>query len=502
VPVIDTQRSFAYFENCSPATCQSHHKNQVSTIQHFIVDPSKCERITSTIIPFRTMGKKQGSARKKGRNCSGGNRGTGSGTATTTTTTTKTTTPSVKTAISLPTKTLTKKERDTIIRRMYKQYGGRTDYDVVMGSQRLIASVFDALPHHIREALHLFTKLEECKKLLSTLPIDEQIMMCATLSPKDISTVLRGQQQLQDFYTEYNLSRDDMLNFYIEISRDVCAYCMMADSLMKPRSAIHDQRIVRASSYIVDAMLCWEDDSTTALEKRRCLVVGCGIGDAIVALTTLSSSLVAVDNKTVGNTGTFIQPSQIYGIDISGEMIKHAKELHPHSHFVHGDILKYDPSTGSHSTDCENAETDILTEGNDDQYFDGIIFCSSLEDKESTHRVLEKAVSLLRPSCRGTIVLVDTTGAGESKGRYCEFPSSLMRLLPTAKDLLTFVDEYNAKQSRQLADATTDTTMVLATSTTLVHLSVEPADADTPQDKSEGYLAVLSVEKSNSNSYS
>jgi trans-aconitate methyltransferase len=63
----------------------------------------------------------------------------------------------------------------------------------------------------------------------------------------------------------------------------------------------------------------------------------------ISALTSVSSASAAASNNTSNNTGTFIQPSQIYGIDISSEMIKYAKELHPHCHFICGDLRNIIP---------------------------------------------------------------------------------------------------------------------------------------------------------------
>jgi ubiquinone/menaquinone biosynthesis C-methylase UbiE len=431
------------------------------------------------------MGKKKASERSKARISTGSNRNsqlsngganTDGGTAMTTTTTTTTTAPKLTpTTITVPAAdtNLTDDDRNELKRQMYQLYGGVSLYDIGPGLQHRTLSNLAALPPYVNEALQVYTTCKKYQYIVSNFPVDDHIR-CLRMNklPAKPGLIKLEQQKLQDLYTKHGMSDRDMHNFFQETRWDAYAYYYAAQSLLNPEPSKNNPRVVKACSYIVDAMTSMEDDATD-VANRRCLDIGCGIGDAISALTTLSSV-----------TGAFIEPSQIHGIDISGETIKYAKELYPQSHFIHGDFSQYDPkSSGDHTT---NANSERRETGSDDEYFDGIIFSSSLPYMSNTYQVLEHAISILRPNGRGIIVLSQTTGAGPVQRIHHVEPNIVAQLCPTAQELRTFVEEYNTKQVNQIADTT-----IAAMSNNLVRLLVEPADPDSAQDELEGYLAVL-----------
>jgi ubiquinone/menaquinone biosynthesis C-methylase UbiE len=440
------------------------------------------------------MGKKKGSIRDKGRNiagtcsnrnCRGGNRGTTTtdNRATTAATTTTTTTAQ---STTLPFKTLTERERMEVLLRVRQHYGGINEEEKKEGRHRLIYGKFEALPPPVLMAVKLYTKWKKYDLITSRMSYDEQI----NVPPEVVQTALLEQQALQELYDEHNLSDQDMHSYYMEFMRDAAAFDMVIRSLLQSRSPTADQRTIKACSYIIDAMLKVADDSATLKTNRRCLVVECGIGDdEILALTRLSSTSVAKDRKTTNTTETLIQPSQFYGIDISGEMIKHAKESFPLCHFTKSDFLKYHPTDHI----C-HGNTEIMPgdHKNEDKYFDAILLCSIFE-MQNTTQVLEKAVSLLRPNGCGTIVLVHTKGARDASDAYYAIPNYLSYLLPTAQELRSFANDHNAKQDMQHPCANATATTETTSGTTSVRLLVEPADAGTRQDLLEGYLAVLQV---------
>ena len=283
---------------------------------------------------------------------------------------------------------------------------------------------------------------------------------------QQIEQVRNDQQQLQDLYREHNLSPIAIHNLLQQMTWDASAYAKMVQSQLGHMKPDLVQRIHTACSYIVDAVTAPDPSESgtsgsSTTTGRRCLDVGCGYGALIPILTTTTSSSSSAFTKTIA-------AAQIYGIDISTEMIKCAQELYPDCHFVTGDFLQYRPTTT----------------GN--EYFDGILFCSSWHDMPNLYLVLEKALSLLRNDHGSTIVIVHAQGAGHVQMQHVKNPILVPQVLPTATELRAFIDEYNEKQ-RNNHDRTTTS----AAQQFVVQLTVAPADANTPNDSVKGYLAVL-----------
>jgi hypothetical protein len=175
-------------------------------------------------------------------------------------------------------------------------------------------------------------------------------------------------------------------------------------------------------------------------------------------------------------------------------MIKCGQELYPDCQFIAGDFLQYHPTNNEKNSD--------------DEYFDGIIFCSSLHDMPNMYLVLEKAISLLRNTPGSTLVIVHAQGAGHVQMQHVKNPILVPQLLPTASELQSFIDSYNDKntQPKNLMmkkkttnddDDVNDDTSASSTSPSLyellpLQLTVAPADANTPNDQDNGYLAVIS----------
>jgi hypothetical protein len=198
----------------------------------------------------------------------------------------------------------------------------------------------------------------------------------------------------------------------------------------------------------------------------------------IPILTTTTST------KSSSTLTTTISASQIYGIDISTEMIKCGQELYPDCHFIAGDFLHYQPTTTT---------TTSLDTTDSDRFFDGIIFCSSLHDMPNIYLVLEKAISLLRNEHGSTIVIVHAQGAGHVQMQHVKNPILVPKLLPTATELKSFIDSYNHNNEREWnsnVDNNNDDD-IATTRPLLLQLTVAPDDPNTPNDNANGYLAVI-----------
>ena len=138
-----------------------------------------------------------------------------------------------------------------------------------------------------------------------------------------------------------------------------------------------------------------------------------------------------------------VQAHQIYGIDLSPEMIKNARELNAGPTFQAVDFLQ-----------------DYKPEGS----FEAVIFCSALHDMPDMDATLAKAWSLVAPG-GGRLIIVHAQGASHVTQQVRANPVLVPRGLPTAAD-------YTAMELKGAS------------------LVVEPAKTREEEDRL-GYLAVL-----------
>jgi 2-polyprenyl-3-methyl-5-hydroxy-6-metoxy-1,4-benzoquinol methylase len=165
-----------------------------------------------------------------------------------------------------------------------------------------------------------------------------------------------------------------------------------------------------------------------AARDGHCLDIGCGFGVLVPFLLQCG-----------------LQSDQIHGIDLSPEMIKNAREQHPAVSFEAVDFLKdYTPD--------------------DNGRFESIIFLSALHDFSNMEAALQKAASLLKP--QGKLVIAHPQGASHVTRQSNANPVLVRRGLPTAEEL------RNMDLSRMMLEA-------------------EPAGPNTPNEATDGYLAVL-----------
>ena len=364
---------------------------------------------------------------------------------------------------------VSKRDRDIMLQRLQQQYGGTTPSEIATGTQRKMTEYIQQLPLHLQTAVQLYTKLQQYNTTVSKLSIYQQTTM---YSHAQMDEIRKDQQQLQTIYTTYALSNIDLHNVLQQMTWDTSAYAKMVQSQlgqMKPNMA---QRIQMACSYMVEAVVT--PTTTTAGSGGRCLDVGCGYGALVPILTTTTTT-----TSSSASTKTMVA-SQIYGIDISTEMIKCGQELYPDCQFITGDFLQYHHPTNSADVDTNNSDSD--------GYFRGIIFCSSLHDMPNMYLVLDKAFALLSNDPGSTIVIVHAQGAGHVQMQHDKNPMLVPQLLPTATELQTVIDSYNNQNNHNNNHQNNNPTTRLSVS---LQLTVAPANANTPNDIANGYLAVI-----------
>ena len=230
-----------------------------------------------------------------------------------------------------------------------------------------------------------------------------------------------AKEELEELYAEHGLDDDDIHNIYQRITWDASADAKSARAAMFNMNKDLEKRVSKASGYAADAV-------KAAGASGRVLDVGCGPGVMVPYLTSAG-----------------VLPKQIVGTDLSPEMIRNAKKQHRGVSFIASDFLK---------------------EFNDDDGFDGIIFCSALHDMPEPAAALEKAKSMLRPG--GKLVILHAQGASHVLGQVKANPVMVKRGLPSGDEL----------EALKLG----------------LKLSVKPAEPESKEESTEGYLAVLSNE--------
>jgi 2-polyprenyl-3-methyl-5-hydroxy-6-metoxy-1,4-benzoquinol methylase len=196
-----------------------------------------------------------------------------------------------------------------------------------------------------------------------------------------------------------------------------------------------EYRVQRACQYVAETIiLSSSEEQEEDCNTNRVLDVGCGYGVLVPYLQKAG-----------------IQSSQIYGIDLSSEMIRNAQSFYPDVTFEGANFLEFNND-------------------NEDISFGAIIFCASLHDIPNMKQVLQKAKSLLSPRKKRSIVIVHPQGASHVIQQHKANPIMVQRGLPTSTEL----EEWLCN----------DGSMVL---------SVQPADPKSDGERRDGYLAVLTT---------
>ena len=304
------------------------------------------------------------------------------------------------------------------IKKVQKKYGGATPQEIAQATQQRIEADMQKLPPHVYAATQLYQNLQKWNAYLSNLPL----MQHADLSTQELDGARLAQEELERFYQEHNFTEDDLRNVFQKITWDASADAKSARSITGNMPEEIAGRIDRACEIVAEAVLA-------AGTGGRCLDVGCGFGVLVPSLLKAG-----------------ITPAQIYGVDLSTEMIRNGREHHSGVNFEATDFLK------DYQDSAEEAG------------FDSIVFCSALHDLPDSLAALKKASSLLRPN--GKLVIVHAQGASHVARQVIANPVLVKRGLPDTEEL----------RNLDLGG---------------LELTVEPAKAGSIQETNDGYLAVL-----------
>lgn len=310
-----------------------------------------------------------------------------------------------------------KVNKKQIVKNVEKKYGGTSAQEIARGTQMQIEKEMKALPPHLQVATQLYQKIQIWEAQLSQMSVLQQ----AGIPEQEMDGARRAREELERLYEEHQFSESDVHNIFQKITWDASADAKAARSLTGQMSSDIAVRVERACAIVAEAVTDSRDEG-----GGRCLDVGCGFGVLIPDLVKAG-----------------VSASQIYGIDLSPEMIRNAESLHPEANFMSGDFL--------------SLESESLESG-----FDAVIFCSALHDMPDMEASLNRATSLLRPN--GKLVILHAQGASHVQKQVQSNPVLVKRGLPDADEL------------RELSG---------------MRLVVEPAPPSSVPESREGYLAVL-----------
>jgi 2-polyprenyl-3-methyl-5-hydroxy-6-metoxy-1,4-benzoquinol methylase len=312
-------------------------------------------------------------------------------------------------ATNKATKQPKKQSKETIVKQLQKTYGGTSPEEIAIGTQRIIDQRLKGLPPHFQIAIQLYQQLQQWNYRLQGMNAQQQ----ANLPEQEVEGAKQAQEELDRLMKEHDFTSTDLHNLLQTATWDASADAKAARSVIGSMAIDTERKVQKGCDIIADSVGA----------EGTCLDVGCGFG----ALTPYL--------RKAG-----IRLKQIYGIDLSAEMIRNAESLNPGPNWEAGDFFQYKPSSN----------------------FDAILFCSSLHDLPDPMAALEKARSLL--SSKGKIVIVHPQGAIHVLNQVRSNPVLVQRGLPQTSELQTIEG---------------------------MKLLVEPAPVNAQRETKTGYLAVL-----------
>jgi 2-polyprenyl-3-methyl-5-hydroxy-6-metoxy-1,4-benzoquinol methylase len=264
--------------------------------------------------------------------------------------------------------------------KILKKYGT----NIALGTQKRVEQAMADLPPHLQKATQLYQQLRKYKARLTLMSVLQQ----SQLATAEVDRARRDEDELDRLYLGHNFQEEDLHNLFQQITWDASADAKAARAITGDMPTDIQQKVDKACQIVADA----------AFKNGLCLDIGCGFGVLVPHLLRCG-----------------LREDQIHGIDLSPEMIKNARELHPAVNFEAVDFLKdYTPL--------------------DNGKFESIIFLSALHDFSNMTSVLRKAALLLKP--QGKLVISHPQGALHVTRQSNANPVLVRRGLPTHEELI------------------------------------------------------------------
>eukprot|EP00536_Pseudo-nitzschia_multiseries_P009318 jgi/Psemu1/200373/e_gw1.257.76.1 len=315
--------------------------------------------------------------------------------------------------------------------KMKKVYGGTSSEAIAAGTEKRIAYLMEnALDEPLRKALELREIVQMFERRISGMGPEE---IRQRYSQEELESAIQNRRAFEEHMESNDLAVEDLQVAMQKLTWDASADAKACRSVTGTMPATFKNRVTKA------AELAYEATNNDGLV----LDVGCGYGVLVPFL------------KKAG-----FKANQIHGVDLSNEMIGHARSFYP-------DVA----SEGNFEA------ADFFATTNEKNKYRALIFCSSLHDLPDPKRALLKAKADLLDSEKGSrLIIVHPQGAFHVLNQNKQNPLLVPRGLPTSAELKEWLcdDGDDGEQPRM----------------TLVH---EPAEPKSQAEVREGYLAVLEV---------
>ena len=317
--------------------------------------------------------------------------------------------------------------------KMKKVYGGTTAEEIAIATEKRIGfMITESLSEPLRKALELREIVAQFERRISGMDADA---IRQRFTAEELEQAIQNRKLFDEHLQTNNLTTEDLQVAMQRLTWDASADAKACKSVTGKMPATFKNRVARASELAYEAS---SNDDGLVLD------VGCGYGVLVPFL------------KKAG-----FKANQIHGVDLSSEMIGHAKSFYP-------DVA----TKGKFETMDFFAD---IEEGSRNKYR-AVIFCSALHDMPDLKRALIKTKNeLLDSKTPGSrLVIVHAQGVSHALNQNKQNPLLVPRGLPSTAELQEWLCDGD--------DDDGGPTMKL------VH---EPAESKSQGEIREGYLAVL-----------
>jgi len=316
--------------------------------------------------------------------------------------------------------------------KMKKVYGGISTEAIATGTEKRIAYLMEnTLDEPLRKALELREIVQAFERRISGMGPEE---IRERYSQEELEKAIQNRRSFEEHMETNDLADGDLQVAMQKLTWDASADAKACRSVTGTMPATFKNRVTKASDMAYEAS---SDKESLVLD------VGCGYGVMVPFL------------KKAG-----FKANQIHGVDLSSEMIGHARSFYP-------DVA----SKGS----FEAADFFASTDDDQKNKYRSVIFCSALHDLPDPKRALLKARDDLLDSKQGSrLVIVHAQGAAHVLNQNKKNPLLVPYGLPTSTELKEWLCEDGESAERPRMK--------------LVH---EPAEPKSQGEVREGYIAVL-----------
>lgn len=316
--------------------------------------------------------------------------------------------------------------------KLKRVYGGTSPEEITAGTEKRIAIMMkETLDESVRRALELREVVQGFERQI--VGMDAEALR-QRFSKEEIDQAIANRRAFEEHCEANHLYPHDLQVAMQRLTWDASADAKACRSVTGTMPTIIKNRVTKASEMAHEAMSNGGDDGLV-------LDVGCGYGVMVPFL------------KKAG-----FKANQIHGVDLSSEMIEHAKTFYP-------DVAR----KGKFEALDFFAE---IEEDNRDKYR-SVIFCSALHDMPDLRAALLKTkYELLDKEKEGSrLIIVHAQGASHVLNQNKQNPLLVPRGLPTKAELEEWLCGDEGGRAMKL-----------------IH---EPAEPKSQGETREGYLAVL-----------